>query len=151
MWRMDVGSRRAIAVALVAVGGMLALVGCGGDDEDPSEQVLGAWAGKVSGGEKGDIRIELKADVIALRKGQVSGTVYFPNLAGKGPCSGAWLYEGRDAAGLRFEEEIVTETNPLCTGSGRVRLDPTSDGESLRYEWRSGSLKTTGTLDRQEE
>lgn len=150
MREADLGSNRGIAVTLALVAAMLAVGGCGGGDEDPSEQVLGAWAGKVSGGKKGDIQIELQANVIALRKGQVSGTVYFPDLAGKGPCSGAWLYEGRDGAGLRFEEEIVTNTNPLCTGSGRVRLDPTRDGESLRYEWRSGSLKTTGTLDRQE-
>ena len=142
-------SRKALLplYAGVILAGAISLGGCGSSGADgagDTPAISGSWKGTLNG--SGSVTFQGYVDINTLRKGSVSGTVYFPGIAGSGACSGVLVYEGTSGSDYLFDEDLVARANPQCIKVGKVRISSADDGKAIKYSWSSGKNTAAGIL-----
>lgn len=137
----------AVLTSLLAVGA-LAVAGCGSSGSDGNSDKVaidGSWKGTYTpsgGGQPFQGYVEIDT----LRKGMVSGTVFYPGIGDSGECSGALIYKGQDGSDYLFTEDIVVSDDPDCTKRGDVKVTSVDDGNGITYSWSSGNDSSVGNL-----
>jgi hypothetical protein len=132
----------------------IALVGCGGGDDDsgsapPSTAprpgsdayILGHWQGMLS--QSGMPRFSVSAAIGSTsdpRENRVSYSVI--------RCRGNWTFRGFEQGAYRFREVIDRGAGGSCKGVGQVTMAPRGP-DAARYEFRGGGITSRGLLHRE--
>lgn len=132
----------AVALALLAV-----LPACGRSESEPSVPgaprgesfLVGRWSGELRQAGLPPFRVE--AEIRSLGP-SARNSVSYSGI----DCAGRWTYLGAPRDQYRFREVIDRGRGGNCKGVGEVTLR--REGERLRYTFRGGGVKSSGTLSR---